>query len=784
MSIALIAFLFFWNGARDSCPATTRKNSEGPSGTLEKMIVANGVVTMNLDLKGLGVEKPRESLRLTVAPNSFFTVLVFNNELRGPLPSSMTVTPEDGKKIGAPFNLSSNEFVIEERPCDEAFDLVVRDSKRSVVFFNIDRQQYSYEPSKHLLRIDNGRLLMSESLAKQLGRASDASNEVGTISIEVTLYPIEITELVNGNATAAVLPSTQNGGHSPAVGTEPGPDVIVGDLPSTVQAGDDGGTPPTQVGLAIGTTSCNNGREPVHWFATPSNDHPVIPQNLYRMSGGGDHTERFEQIGQSWVKYAFEALETNTCNFGCNTNGCITGSNLCSGCSNPESVSSNAVQNSLGSRGWINPFTGFFPQNPNPNNHTGHIHNGTSHRVLVNASDLNTTLNVGASYFAEGQYIAPSEYNWCQSNPGQCNMYNNVSYRQFAVSGMTNFTFSAVAPTAQMQPAINAWTNATFQTVQPAPGIDGIAILGYKVSNPSAGVWHYEYAVYNENLDRAIQLFSVPLGDGVTVSNIGFHAPPQHPGFANDGTCENQGYSSQPWDSNQTTNAITWQCETLVQNCNANAVRWGTLYNFRFDSNKPPTNTNAMIGFFKTGSPITVPIQAPMPNLQLTSIVSRKTHGLAGTFDVDLPLTGTLGVECRSTGGNHTFVFMFTNNVVSGNAAVTSGTGTISGTPVFAGDMMTVNLSGVADAQQIAVTISDVMDTFGQTLPDRSVNAVILAGDTNGNRVVNAADVAETKAQQGAVIDLTNFRNDVNANGTINAADTALVKGNAGNSVP
>ena len=63
----------------------------------------------------------------------------------------------------------------------------------------------------------------------------------------------------------------------------------------------------------------------------------------------------------------------------------------------------------------------------------------------------------------------------------------------------------------------------------------------YKVTNPTAGVWHYEYALYNQNLDRAIQSFSVPLGSGVNISNIGFHAPPQHPGWANDGTLGNAG---------------------------------------------------------------------------------------------------------------------------------------------------------------------------------------------------------------------------------------------------
>ena len=180
---------------------------------------------------------------------------------------------------------------------------------------------------------------------------------------------------------------------------------------------------------------------------------------------------------------------------------------------------------------------------------------------------------------------------------------------------------------------------------------------------------------------------------------------------------------------------------------------------------------------------------APMPDdpcnpLQLTSVVSRKTHGAAGDFDIGLPLSGSTGVECRTTSGNHTFVFTFNNDVVSGNASVTSGIGTVSGSPTFSGNTMTVNLTGVSDQQQITVTASNVMDTSGHTLPSAPVNAVILGGDTNGNRTVNAADVAQTKAQQGAPVDQTNFRTDVNANGTINAADTSIVKANAGNSVP
>src|SRR5207244_3562267 len=52
----------------------------------------------------------------------------------------------------------------------------------------------------------------------------------------------------------------------------------------------------------------------------------------------------------------------------------------------------------------------------------------------------------------------------------------------------------------------------------------------------------------------------------------------------------------------------------------------------------------------------------------VTSVVSRKAHGGAGTFDVDLPLTGTPGVECRSGGATNDFTMVVT---FVGNVTVT-----------------------------------------------------------------------------------------------------------------
>ena len=104
----------------------------------------------------------------------------------------------------------------------------------------------------------------------------------------------------------------------------------------------------------------------------------------------------------------------------------------------------------------------------------------------------------------------------------------------------------------------------------------------------------------------------MPLGAGANISNIGFHAPPQEPGWANDGISDNQGYSSTPWSSHSDWRVLLLGTrETFAQNQNANAIRFGTLYNFRFDADQPPQTANATVGYFKTGSPMTVAIQAP-----------------------------------------------------------------------------------------------------------------------------------------------------------------------------
>jgi hypothetical protein len=181
---------------------------------------------------------------------------------------------------------------------------------------------------------------------------------------------------------------------------------------------------------------------------------------------------------------------------------------------------------------------------------------------------------------------------------------------------------------------------------------------------------------------------------------------------------------------------------------------------------------------------LTNPIAATclaQPSILPISAVSRKTHGSSGTFDVDLPVTGTPGVECRTGGanGDHTVLISFANAVSVGSASVASSDGQamVSGFSVN-GPVVTVNLTHVTNAQTITISLNSVGD--GTNTGNISLPVGILLGDTNNDREVNSGDTSQTKAQSGQVLSTANFREDVNVDGDINSGDTSVVKAKSG----
>src|SRR5207253_9374083 len=86
--------------------------SQSMSGTLQKMIVENGSITMDLDLNGLNgngslVARP-VSLHFAVAANSFFSILVFNDLLRGAEAGSIVLILQNVTAVASSLGASTN----------------------------------------------------------------------------------------------------------------------------------------------------------------------------------------------------------------------------------------------------------------------------------------------------------------------------------------------------------------------------------------------------------------------------------------------------------------------------------------------------------------------------------------------------------------------------------------------------------------------------------------------------------------------------------------------------
>src|ERR1043165_6608862 len=121
------------NSSRNSAASSSGKRPEGETGTLEKMIVANGTVVMDLDLNRLNrsefdaKDATLDRLRFQVSLNSFFTVLVFNDLFRGPEQGSMGLVAENTATLPGPMQASLGQLALEKLPPEAPFDLAVRD---------------------------------------------------------------------------------------------------------------------------------------------------------------------------------------------------------------------------------------------------------------------------------------------------------------------------------------------------------------------------------------------------------------------------------------------------------------------------------------------------------------------------------------------------------------------------------------------------------------------------------------------------------------------------------
>ncbi len=420
-----------------------------------------------------------------------------------------------------------------------------------------------------------------------------------------------------------------------------GPDVITAVVTDVARYGTN--STGTITAYAVGTTSCNPGDFPVVWIDnsnyTPDfnvTHHPVIGQNMYRLRSYGAY-QRFEQLGQSWLKHGFVSTNSAGCG-GCGTNSSriwryssqtyqsIGGDALGINCSDTYGASLNGNNSNQGAKNIVNAALGTSPFVRN---------NGTAgettvrQRLQVPTSDV-TGQPAGTRFFVEGHYVTADDAQFVR--PGATvaiNGLNNNSWREVNAGTINNSSPSFVGSTVTQQPAIFAWRTADPTVTLVSADHDDVDNpgTGYrapnggpqnpagttfvrsrfwvagKVTDLGGGQWRYEYAVYNLNSDRSAQSFSVPFpGAADDPTAFTFHAPLYHSG---------EPYSNAPWTMTKGANSLTFSTETFAQNANANALRWDTMYNFGFTSNVPPTTGEGSIALFKPGTLASVAV----PNL-------------------------------------------------------------------------------------------------------------------------------------------------------------------------
>ena len=363
------------------------------------------------------------------------------------------------------------------------------------------------------------------------------------------------------------------------------PDLMVSAVPEVTRFGSASGI----TAYGVGSEVCNLGSCWLRWYRTLPY-HPVIAQNMFRLKDG-----RFEQIGQSWVKHGFGALDGDACG------ACISPPNydhLGVLCSDPYSAWND--QHTLGPRVDVDPQTGTFPF-PDPRIDTAGP--AIFKRLQVHDSDLSPALNGGARYFVEVQYVTSDD-------PGSAHGDDNIGHREVTVGPFT-YDLTLIGDTKRQEPAIHAWKIADPGVLESRVHEGGLFVISARAVPSGPGWWRYEYAVQNVTSQRAARAFTVPIPPGTAIALPGFHDVDYHSGEPIDGT---------DWPATVTASAVTWSTEAYAVNPSANALRWGTLYNFRFEADLPPGRALATVDLFRPGSPGSFLVQTVAPDASCVGV--------------------------------------------------------------------------------------------------------------------------------------------------------------------
>ncbi|MEO7454102.1 MAG: hypothetical protein ABIV13_05000 [Fimbriimonadales bacterium] len=482
---------------------------------------------------------------------------------------------------GANGTISAQDFMVSYRDSGSHNNLFMVTGKdaNAPASFDIKSIKVMFDRKEKGMVFGYADLVINAHGAKQLGRPDLNGVMVGMVT--VTGNP----RFVGGDPNDPMFENTTPR-PTGLDGTPLNGDIQLFELYDCESYGRIGTYPNGTSGFGIATTSCNVSTitgDNANWYQRMDERHPTIAMNMYRVRTVAGAGTRLEQIGKGWVKHGFLSLNSNQCG------QCQTppggGTQLGVRCSDTYGSSLNASRNWLGPRNEVNPFTGrwectasYFAnyQNDCVNRFTTTGLSAVDHRLQVKDQDL---LTANSQYFYEGYYVSEND----------ADRYNSIGWRRSTPTWSGSQTkFNFVDNTALVHgPFAETWGQIT-PAPKMQPEAEGDILVGVEVTDLGSGTWHYEYIAYNHTSQRETRTFSVPIPTGAAITNVEFR--------------DSDFDAGNEWTSSIANGVITWRTVTYAEDPEANSLKWGTLYNFRFDANVPPQD--GMVGkvLFRPGT--------------------------------------------------------------------------------------------------------------------------------------------------------------------------------------
>ncbi|HLQ36861.1 MAG TPA: hypothetical protein VK348_03605 [Planctomycetota bacterium] len=440
------------------------------------------------------------------------------------------------------------------------------------------------------------------------------------------------------------------------------------------------------------TRVCNPGTSPIPFTAAMSPNHAFIHYLIARESSG-----RFVQISDwSYVKHTFGSSNDPSVCGSCAGPGNFNFVEV--GCSDTYANYQACDHFNLGPPQEVDPWLGAwvptgslfdrgdpdvgFPQNQDTirslTQTQANVLNSTMHhQVRVYDADLNVT---GATFWWQAGYLIPGEADALRSD--------NIASRQFFPSWTGSHWATSDGTNLLSGSILQRWSGASLSSNSNGND-DGRFYVAVKVTGPTNGTYHYEYAVHNRDNKRGLGALHIPVCPAATVSNFGFHDVDQDP--------------SNSWSGSLAGSEIVFSTVN-------NPLRWNSLFNFWFDCDAAPvTGSPLTLTQFDLGAgALTVAVTSTAPlglyNQNLGPGCGSPAPTLFGTGSPDHGTIGNASFGLRSTGNPAGATCGFVVSFADGSTLLGPGCTLYSASTASVGSLLIVAADGSgAAAMPLAV---------------------------------------------------------------------------------